>query len=243
MKNIRIATYNICSCRNFEKGLLPNQPFDVRAVADTLRELNADIVGLNEVFDKGEGECVEQSERLRALAGYPFSYFSPAWKGIYGNALLSRFPIRSVKTVAVPAPSPADRPHTQTAYYEDRAVLCAVLDIGQPITLLVTHFGLNPCEQERMAQTLCKLIDESNYPVLLTGDFNVSPQAPLLAPIYERLKSVAKECGNTQFTFATYQPRITIDYLFIPKQARVRSFEVRSYCTSDHFPCVAELEL
>lgn len=239
----RVLTYNICSCRNFEKGRLPVQPYDVKATALTIEKINADIVGLNEVFDGGEGECVNQSGRLREIANYPNSLFCPAWKGIYGNALLSRFPILFSETVAVPAPIERERPKTQTAYYEDRAILRAVIDVGQPVTLLVTHFGLNECEQGRMVQTLCRLIDESEYPVLLTGDFNVSPQSAVLAPIYERLKSASTETGNTDFTFSTYEPSATIDYIFVSQNVRILSFEVLRENTSDHFPCMAVLEL
>lgn len=112
MKNeIRIATFNIQHCRNFLAGKI-DYPF----FSDAVRALDADVIGLNEVRGEGPAEGYDaQAEILAEATGYRY-YFAKAidvgGKNPYGNAILSRLPIRSAKTVLIPDPPPARRRDT-----------------------------------------------------------------------------------------------------------------------------------
>lgn len=251
-KTVRIATYNIAHCLDFstfkppqKAGELPVLP---QKTADVIRSLNATMVGLNEVYETGGDNLNEQAKTLANGAGKPYFAFGEAIcfqrdeLARYGNALISDKEILSTEVIKVPAPVGDERRKGENAYYEDRAILHTEIDIdGVKFTVLVTHFGLNLLEQERMVATLVKIIDEAQSHVILMGDFNVTPHSPVLQPIYDRLQSAADTVGNVQFTFSSYAPDRTIDYIFVSKDFTVLGFEVIDNPTSDHKPCVATL--
>ena len=245
---MKFATYNICHCGNYEnwkKG--DNLPVNIVRTAAAIAEIDADIIGLNEVYSAGESEDLcAQEEKLAKLAGYPYSVFAAGkefeW-GTIGNAILSKFPIVSVKKIAVSAPEEAERNPNENAWYEDRVLLCVEIDVnGKNICVISSHFGLNPTEQRRIVEAACKEIDEKQGEAVIMGDFNVLPDSEFLSPLYARLKSAAKETGNAEFTFSTYNPQIQIDYIFAPKTASVKSYTVYKNRVSDHRPISAEIE-
>lgn len=245
---MKLATYNICHCGNYEnwkKG--DDLPLNIARTAEVIAEINADVIGLNEVYTVGESEdfCL-QEEKLAKLAGYPYYVFAMGkefeW-GTIGNAILSKYPILNVKKIAVPAPAESERNPNENSWYEDRVLLCVEIEVeGKNVCVISTHFGLNPTEQRRIVDAICKEIDGRSE-VVLMGDFNVLPDSEFLSPLYARLKSVAKEVGNNEFTFATYAPQIQIDYIFVPKTANVKGYEVHKNRVSDHRPISAEIEL
>jgi endonuclease/exonuclease/phosphatase family metal-dependent hydrolase len=75
------------------------------------------------------------------------------------------------------------------------------------------------------------------------GDLNVQPDNPALIEIDKRLKSAAAEMNNNEFTFASYNPKVHIDYIYVPKTSKVISYEVHKLRASDHMPISAEIEL
>ena len=244
---VKFATFNICHCgdyRGWKKG--DPLPVNVENIANTIANLHAEIVGLNEVYtsDK-ENEYRDQTERLAKLAGYPYCVFAAGKKfdrGTIGNAILSKYPITSVEKIAVPAPLESERVVTETKWYEDRVLLCAEMDInGQNVRVISTHFGLNNLEQLRIVAAALPLLDESEK-VVFMGDFNAQPKNAVLSPIYERLVSAADEMGNSDFTFASYEPMEQIDYIFHSKGIKTLSYQVHKVIASDHMPLTAELD-
>lgn len=245
---MKIATYNICHCGNYgnwKKG--DELPVNIAHTAQMIAEINADIIGLNEVYTIGDREdfCL-QEEKLAKLAGYPYYVFAKGkefeWVTI-GNAILSKYPILKVKKIAVPAPSEEERNPNEKSWYEDRVLLCVEIEVdGKNVCVISSHFGLNPTEQRNIVKEVCKVIEEREN-VVLMGDFNMLPDNEILSPLYARLKSVAKETGNMEYTFASYDPQIQIDYIFVPKNTRVKSYTVYKKIVSDHRPISAEIEL
>ncbi|MBQ4269487.1 MAG: endonuclease/exonuclease/phosphatase family protein [Clostridia bacterium] len=246
---MKFATYNICHCGNYEnwkKG--DDLPVKISRTADVIAEIDADIIGLNEVYTDGATEDMRfQTEKLAKLAGYPYSVFAVGkdfgWTAI-GNSILSKYPIVNVKKIAVPAPAVDERDPNENDWYEDRVLLCVEIDVnGKTINVISSHFGLNPTEQRRIVAAACKEIDEKQGDVVMMGDFNVPPDSEFLSPLYARLKSAAKETGNVEFTFSTYAPHIQIDYIFYPKTATVKAYTVYKSRVSDHRPISAEIKL
>ncbi|MBQ8295665.1 MAG: endonuclease/exonuclease/phosphatase family protein [Clostridia bacterium] len=245
---MKFATYNICHCGNYEnwkKG--DDLPVNIARTAEVIAEIDADIIGLNEVYTTGEPEYFcDQEGKLAKLAGYPYYVFAAGkefeWATI-GNAILSKYPIINVKKIAVPAPKEEERDPNENSWYEDRVLLCVEIDAnGKSVLVISTHFGLNPMEQRRIVDAACKEID-SHGEVVIMGDFNVFPNSEFLSPLYARLKSAAKETGNTEYTFPTYNPQIHIDYIFVPKTAKIKGYTVYKNLVSDHRPISAEIEL
>lgn len=103
---LRFLTYNIKAGRFHPDGL--------EAVARCIEAMAPDIVALQEV-DRGaaRSEGVDQptwlGERLGLGSAFGCSFILPDG-GEYGNALLSRWPISAVETVALPQPADDAQP-------------------------------------------------------------------------------------------------------------------------------------
>ena len=78
---LKIGTYNVCHCRNFEnysnKGNDIPEIVDIQKTAQTIKSLGLDVIGLNEVYDDGKKDVyVNQTKRLAELAGYEYYAFA-----------------------------------------------------------------------------------------------------------------------------------------------------------------------
>ena len=244
---MRIATYNIAHGADYtrygtvEEHLLPT---DLDKLARVIRALDADVIALNEVYEYGqtEQEC-QQTDKLAQMLGYPYSHFAiGADLGfcVIGNAVLSRYPVESVDTVAVPAPSPDERPRTEEEWFEDRVVLvCRVLVDGVPLTVAATHFGLNPSEQSRMLTALAPIMAQER-PLVLLGDFNVCPNSTVLEPLRACLTDAAAALGTEELTFSSLSPDRRIDYIFLSHELTPIRVHVPPVVCSDHLPVVCD---
>ena len=201
-QKIKIATYNICHGLNYEKADSGDRTFlkiDLKRTADTIVSSGAEIVSLNEVYGKGLFKFNRQEKKIARYADFQYSKFGKAIifgkflsRIHYGNALISKHPIISSNVVPVPAPKESERRTNEKRLYEDRNILVSLLNINNTaITVINTHFGLNLKEQENMVAKLVKIINDCKTPVILMGDFNVTPHAEVLAPLYKHLKSAA----------------------------------------------------
>ena len=124
---MKIMSFNTQHCLNFLE-----QKVDYECMANAILKCEADIVGLNEMRNKGEYEdYVDQTGILSELTGLENHYFAQAirfhgGKNPYGNALLSRYPLKSVETILVPDPDPK----AFDGYYETRCLLKATIAVG-----------------------------------------------------------------------------------------------------------------
>ena len=244
----KIATYNISHCQDMSTNHNDDAPVNINKTAEFIKIFNADIVSLNEVFiSSTNNDYNMQTEKIAQITGH--HYFVQAegkvfsWASI-GNAVLSKFSISEFKTIPVLAPTDEEKRASENDWYEDRVVLYSKVKAKEKeILVLVTHFGLNLLEQERMVNTLCEIIDEAKLPIVLMGDFNALPHSMVLAPIYERLSSCADVMKNKEYTFASFKPDRTLDYIFVSKEFKVESFDVGKDIVSDHLPCIAVLDI
>ncbi|MFN3981118.1 MAG: endonuclease/exonuclease/phosphatase family protein [Caldilinea sp.] len=175
---IKIVTYNIHGWRTADGK--PN----LDGVTDVLRAIDADIIGLNEVYYPRvvQGDARPALEALAARLGMHF-VFGPClrWPAeqdmpadAYGNALLSRWPII------------ASSAHHLTAKEEDKEGVLEgreqrgllegriLLPDGRTFTAYVTHLD-HTSETARMVQLRVArtwLVRDRNRPHLVMGDFN-----------------------------------------------------------------------
>ena len=230
---MKIMTFNTQHCLNFIK-----REIDFDIMADAIRRCGADIVALNEMRGAGsDPEYTAQTERLSELTGLEYFYFAKAIDvegcGPYGNAILSRFPIESAETIAIP--DPVEK--TGVRMYETRCILRARIEGG--LTVLVTHFGLNPDEQRSAVETvLNNLADER---CVLMGDFNATPDNEVLKPIRERMTDASDFIEGNTLTFRSDCPDRKIDYVFVTKDVRVLCAEIPEIIASDHRPHTATI--
>lgn len=232
---MKIMTFNVLHCMNYI-----TRKIDFEIMADAIKNCGADIVGLNEMRDKGiHPEYEAQAQKLSELTGLENYYFAKATyftdEGPYGNAFLSRIPIVGVEKILVPDPDPK----TGTRYYETRCLIKAKLEGG--ITVIVTHFGLNEDEQENAVKTVLENLEDEKC--ILMGDLNVLPDSELLKPIRERMKDTAEAFSEPLLSFPSNNPDRKIDYIFVSKDIEVVSADIPAIVASDHRPHVAEVNI
>lgn len=235
MKTLKIATFNIQHCENFN-----TEKIDFDAYADYIRSLDADIIGLNEVRGKGARSDYEaQASILAEKTGYDF-YFAKATEigegNPYGNAVLTRLKIKNAETVPIPDPAvPA-----YDGYYETRCLLKLTLE-DPALTVLITHFGLNPDEHENAVKTIAANIPEGSC--ILMGDLNVTPDNAVLDPVRALLKDSAAAADDALLSFPSDAPDRKIDYIFVSGNIGVKDVFVPDVVLSDHRPMRADIEL
>ena len=228
---MKLMSFNTQHCLNYlEKRV------DYEIMARAIGTVGADIVGLNEMFNGGK--FCEQTKELSTLSGIENYYFAKAIDdadGPYGNGILSKIPFKSVETIIIPDPNPKK----PGGWYETRCLLKAELENG--VRVLVTHFGLEPDEQENAVKTVIEHIRGEKC--ILMGDFNVTPDSALLTPIREKLKDTAEGFCADKLSFPSDKPRIKIDYIFVSPDIEVVSADIPELIASDHRPHIAEINI
>lgn len=232
---MKIMTFNTQHCLNYKERFI-----DIPLMAKVIRESGADLVGLNEMYGAGSAPgYTDQTGTLAQLTGMEH-YFARAlgFDGVkpYGNGLLSRLPILTAETILIPDPVEKTGPKN----YETRCVLKATLEGG--ITVLVTHMGLNPNEEELAVQTVLEHLAPEKC--ILMGDFNVLPDDPVLLPIRQRMKDAAALIpGPVPLTWPSDAPEKKLDYIFVSQDVKLLWADVPRIVASDHFPHVAVIEI
>lgn len=222
---LRVLTYNI----HHGEGM--DERFDYERLAKIIRDLNPDVVALQEVdFKTRRSNGIDQASllgdltQMRAVFGKAM-YFQG---GEYGEALLSRFPMEEKKIYALPY-HPGQEP---------RAALAAkVIPEGElPEFIFV---GTHLCHQseetrfEQMTRIHSLLSDAEDVPVILAGDLNARKGSP---PMNVFLKDQWKDASA---------PHSQIDYILIRSKDPWKVVDVRiieDQVASDHFPVLVVLE-
>ena len=231
---MKVMTFNTQHCLNYLE-----QKIDFDVMAEAICACDPDIVGLNEM--RGEGKHPDYTEQVKTLAektGMPYYYFARAIDssegGPSGNGFLSKFPIAHAETVIIPDPVPPK----YNGYYETRCVLRAELENG--VTVLVSHFGLNPDEAENAVATV--LSNLAKEKCVFMGDLNLRPDDAILSPIRAKMKDTADLFEGEKLSFPSNTPRMKIDYIFVSPDATVLSADIPAIVASDHRPHVAEIK-
>lgn len=239
MKNMRVMTFNIQHCHAWNEGKI-----NIPLFAKTIRRLRADVCGLNEVRGKGPiGGYTDQIGKIKRRLWYR-GVFGEAIKvggtSPYGNGIVARKRILESEVIHISD----DAARSESSHFEHRAVLRAVIrENKKDITFLVCHMGLSVAERRCAVKTICDILDRTTTPVILMGDFNTTPDAEELRPIYERMSDtddLAKTPGV--YTFPSYEPESKIDYIFY-RGLRCTGVQTVTEVISDHFPIIAEFDV
>lgn len=237
MREIRVLTYNVHSCRGMDWRIDPGR------IAEVIARCGPDIIALQEV-DVGRSRSggVDQAEVVAAHLRMQ-SNFHPALHledERYGDAILTAFPTRVVKAGPLPAPG------------EPRGALWLSVDIGgATVQVINTHLGLT--RRERMPQVAALLGPGwlgsaacRDAPFILMGDFNAVPSSPAYRAIAARATDVQPATTDRpRATFPSLLPMLQLDYIFVGNGVRPVASEVRadrrSRMASDHLPLLATL--
>lgn len=231
----RVMTYNI------HHGEGVDGRVDLERLAAVIREQRADLVALQEV-DKGVARTARRDlpAELAALTGMTclFSNNFAYQGGEYGNALLTRFPVRRWTNTPLHMLRPG----------EQRGVLQAVLEVhGRALLVLSTHLDYRRDDAERLAnvaQLREILAAYPGLPALVAGDFNDTPGSRTYAAMNEAFDDLWPLAGTgAGYTFSSTRPDRRIDYLWRRHGSPLRPLRawVPRTEASDHLPLVVEL--
>ncbi len=223
---IRMATYNIHSAIN------PDGVVDIEAVVEEIRQMDVDVIGLQEVdkFIYRSG-FDNQAKTIADSLGMNYAYGETInILGIkYGNALLTKHRIIDWSNIRVPG------------FREPRGLLRCKLDInGVHYNVFVTHLGLSYGERAMQIQALNEHMYTYDTRIVLMGDFNAQSFYPEMELLDIRMKDTAivfnKEYINT-FPYRGQRGSkadVRTDYIFVTDDIRVVDYNVVPTRTSDH---------
>ena len=220
---------------------------DLQLMADVIKKEDPILCALNEMRDISpiDDPCFgPQAAILSEMTGLPYHYFGKAIdlgeRGPYGNAFISKYPIISAETIAIPDPEVKD----EDAYYESRCLIKAKLALpeGKVLTLMVTHMGLAKAEARNAVACVLENLPE-NEPALAMGDFNLTPDSEILQPLNEKMQSATDLLPEGTCTFPSDGPNIKIDHIYAHGPIRLVSAAVPEAVASDHRPHTAIIEV
>ena len=237
--DIRLMTYNICSGLSYGK----DRRRDLAQAAEVIKQYSPDILSLNEVhYNIGFSGFAKQAEELNQILDYKYMYYGKAGaikEGFQGNALFSRYPVKTVQTVLVDQPAVCD----EDTYYEQRSFIDSVIDAGVYIRVIVTHFGLAKGERKNELDLLMPILKSNKKPLVFMGDLNVKPEDLQLKMISDVLLDTAHISSSPNYTFPSDVPDRKIDYIFVSHDIKVKEVLIPSTMASDHLPYIADVSL
>ena len=234
---MRVMTYNVHSCIGSDRRVAPERV--LRVIADSA----ADLVALQEVdVAQARTRGVHQAAWLAEKLGMFFEFVSAreCGGGHYGNAVLSRYPLRTVRHACLP----------QFRSREVRAVQWVSVDapLGS-VNVLNTHLGLSL--RERALQTDALLSESWLGPsprrTVLCGDFNARPGSRVHRSLCGVLRdAIASSMQRSPKTWPARWPLLQLDHIFLSRDLRAKRCEVprrrMERLASDHLPLVVDIE-
>jgi endonuclease/exonuclease/phosphatase family metal-dependent hydrolase len=230
---LRVMTYNIQHGEGIDKKI------DLARIAAVITDAKADIVSLNEV-DRGVKRTAGRDEpaELGKLTGMT-PYFENNFHyqgGEYGNAVLTRFPIKQAKNTH----------YKMIRVGEQRGVIQLVFDVhGRDVLFMTTHIDYRNDDAERLINIdeIRPIVTAADMPVILCGDFNDIPGSRTHAKMKEFLTDTWEVVGQgAGFSYSSDHPKKRIDYVWItPDSIKPVSIVLLKTDASDHLPVLAEL--
>ncbi len=228
MARLRIATYNT-HC-----GIGRDGRFSEQRILDVLREIDADVVALQELESRASGldmlAWLARETGLAAIAGATLQRAD----GHYGNGLLTRCPVLGSEQVDL-----------SFRRREPRGAIAADVDCGGvALRVVATHLGLRPAERRAQVERLIPLFRwEPEHRAVLLGDLN---EWFLWGRPLRRLHRYFEETPAPA-TFPANLPVFALDRVWAHPGSILRAIAVHATpaarAASDHLPLVADLEL
>lgn len=224
---VTIATYNIHAAVGTDGRFAPER------VAGVLQELNADIIALQEV-PLGGSRTPNVLTMLQEATGFHAAE-GPACirpERRYGNAVLTRYPILSMRTIDLSFGS-----------REPRGALDADINChGHMLRVIATHLGLRPAERRDQIRRLLQVFDTEEMPVILMGDINEwFVWGRSLRWLVSHFQAVP-----APRTFPSRRPLFALDRIWIRPRNRLVHVQVHdsklARLASDHLPLIAHID-
>jgi len=234
--DLRIATYNIHRSRGMDRRTAPQR------IAEVLREIDADVVALQEVIGAGPAGAGQAEEIGAALGmGWVMTSVRHLRRHLFGNVILSRYPIAH---------------HSQYDLSwktcEPRACQRADLDLGPGRVLHVynVHLGTAVLERRYQAPRLAAFVHDHRIrgPKIILGDFNEWMRGLATKTLSSLFESIDIHAHlKRRRTYPGLFPMVHLDHIYYEGDVTVRSLELvrtrKALIASDHLPLVANFRI
>jgi endonuclease/exonuclease/phosphatase family metal-dependent hydrolase len=237
---LRIMTYNVHGCVGSDLRFEPER------IARTIEAASPDVVALQEIYvEHPQRRHLDQAAWLaeRLEMRYEFGSARDCEDGCrYGNAVLSKLPMRQLRAECLPQLSPK---------LEPRAALRVEVTTGWGgLDLVNTHLGLRP--RERVLQTRALAEDWLSHVTpesasVLCGDLNALPGSRVYSMFTRLLQDaeLSQRGRRAAKTWPALFPLVRLDHVFVAPGLRVVGWRVPSSfverLASDHLPVVVDV--
>ena len=202
-----------------------------------IKSVDPDFVGLVEV-DTGSirSRMVNQAEAIAADLGMNTSYETK-----YGSASLNKLlPIVRKQGNAFMA---APRVHGERFHYFDTGIKRLIIELEMDeFAVFLVHLSLKYRHRHLQLRTLYDLIEDTEKPVIVAGDFNTFWGEN---EIYLFMKAAGLQSANVESlpTYPSRSPRKELDFVLYQDGIRVTDFQIPEVRHSDHLPIVCDFEI
>ena len=234
---ITIVSYNVKYCSPYNSSV-PN----VDAVAEVINQAKPDVVFLQEL-DRNTTRSgkVDQLALLSVKTNLPYTYYGKAIDyqgGQSGLGILSRYTLSDPQRFELPRVELGD------TYVSYRILVRANITVNEKkVTIASTHLELTQENRDLQVPEINKILSTSNYPVILGGDFNATPDNNTMQTFFSY--GFKKTCKTNCNTITSNSPLREIDYIIYRPEVKFKviSHNVVNTLASDHMPIVSVLEL
>ena len=261
----KIASYNIAHGRGGEYGaenwshkneneLLAH----LDRIAEQIKTENPDVILLNETdFSSAWSFNINQAAYIGKKCGYPYileqqnmAVSFPFYHLSFGNAMLSRYPIKNEEFIDF-------EPHS---VLEDifagnhDAFFCELKLPSGPVGIFGIHFEYrSESIRVRCAEVIAEMCSKRDFPIIIFGDFNSTlpglPNSEISENGKNAMSFLLDEKGfvsyldeKDAFTFPSQNPDRLIDWIIGKGGSRFSNSKIIKSGLSDHLMIVTEIE-
>jgi endonuclease/exonuclease/phosphatase family metal-dependent hydrolase len=234
-RTVRVATYNIHRARGLDGRTR------ISRIAAVLAAIDADIVALQEVVGASPLRPGQAAELGAALAmGWVMATTRHLRAALFGNVVLSRFPIRQ---------------HLQydLTWKTCEPRSCQRVDVAlddHTLHFYNVHLGTSLLERRHQAARLATLVHDRRVigPKIVLGDFNEWARGLATDVLGQRLQSVDLRTHlRRRRTYPGFFPILHLDHIYFEGQVEVLRVALpqdrMAKMASDHLPLVADLRI
>jgi endonuclease/exonuclease/phosphatase family metal-dependent hydrolase len=230
MTHFRVATYNIHKSKGVDWLIRPER------IDGVLREINADVIALQEVLKP-------HVEQIRAQSGYAHVFgAAEKYRGLeHGNVVLTRFPILGHENFDISVMRRTER----------RCVRVDLEIAGHTLHLFAVHMGTSWFERRRQIEMLMtpRILNSPSLrgPRILLGDFNEWTRGVTTRRLLAQFKGAdIRQHLSRRRTYPGVVPFWHLDHIYYDPPLCARTARLhrtrKALMASDHLPLYADFE-
>lgn len=228
-------------------------------IIDFLNREKPDFVCMQEVNDldgRSGYKLFATLDEIKQGAGFKDAFMSATYSSRYmerqleyGNAILSKLPLASTKTIFTEGQYKSNF-DTMKDDGNIRNLQRVTVGVNGKALHILNHHGhwihgskAGDEETARQMRIIADGISSLDGPVIMCGDFNLEPNSKSLAVINDKLTNLSIDNGLKR-TYTQLSPVNEVsDYIFVNDQVKVRHFAMSETLVSDHKALILEFDL